>query len=205
MELNTFSICARCDKTGQLGVAVSTAVPNVGSLCPYVKAELGAISVQSLLNQRLGVDGLKLLAKGKRVEEVLEVVLSKDKDKNKRQLGIVDNNGNSCAWTGKDCLEWSGHINDKNISVQGNLLISEDVIKDMYDVFQSTGDLSLKERLMLALEAGDKRGGDKRGGDFRSAALIIYSKEERPTVNLRVDSHPFPVVELRKLLGEKYV
>jgi|TARA_R110000823_G_C15882285_1_gene495195 uncharacterized Ntn-hydrolase superfamily protein len=198
MELNTFSICGRCDRTGQLGVAVATAVQSVGDLVPYIHPKVGAIANQASLNPALGSIGLQSLVDGKNAQDSLSDVLSSDNGKSYRQIGIVDNDGNSAAWTGEDCQDWAGHLKGHNISVQGNLLESEDTIINMYDVFQNTDDLDLKERLMMSLEIGQEYGGDKRGGDRQSAALIVYSNKKHPLVDFRVNKHHSPVAELRK-------
>ena len=203
MELNTFSICGRCHRTGQLGVAVATAVQNVGDLVPYIHPMAGVIANQAHLNPVLGSIGLQSLIDGKNAKDSLSDALSSDhnvkgNNKSYRQLGIVDNNGNSAAWTGKNCDGWAGHLKGDNVSVQGNLLESEDTVINMYDTFQNTNDLDLKERLMMSLEIGQEYGGDKRGGDRHSAALIVYSNKKHPLVDFRVNRHHLPVAELRK-------
>ena len=198
MELNTFSICARCDKTGQLGIAVSTAIPNVGNKVPNIHPMVGAIANQAELSFILGSIGLKSLIDGKNAKDTLNTILSNDNRKSYRQFGIVDNDGNSAAWTGEDCEGWAGHLKGDNVSVQGNLLENKDVVRNMYDIFQNTDDLDLKERVMMSLESGQKHGGDKRGGDVQSAALIVYSNKKHPLVDFRVNRHHLPVAELRK-------
>jgi len=198
MELNTFSICARCDKTGQLGIAVSTAIPNVGNKVPNIHPMAGVIANQAELSFTLGSIGLKSLIDGKNAKDTLNTVLSNANRKSYRQFGIVDNDGNSAAWTGEDCQGWAGHLKGDNVSVQGNLLENKDVVRNMYDIFQNTDDLDLKERLMMSLESGQKHGGDKRGGDVQSAALIVYSNKKHPLVDFRVNRHHLPVAELRK-------
>jgi len=198
MELNTFSICGRCHKTGQLGVAVSTAIPNVGDKAPYIYPMVGAIASQAFFNDKLGIDGLKFLMDGKNAQDTLDTVLSNDSGKRCRQLGIVDNDGNSAAWTGEVCQSWAGHLTGDNVSVQGNLLEGEDTVISMYDTFQNTDDLDLKERLMMSLESGQEYGGDKRGGDNQSAVLIVYSNKKHPLVDFKVNKHHSPVAELRK-------
>ena len=198
MELNTFSICGRCHRTNQLGVAVSTALQNVGDHVPYIHPMVGVIANQASLNPALGSNGLKFLMDGKNAQDTLNDVLSSDNGKSHRQLGIVGNDGTSAAWTGEDCQSWAGHLIGDNVSVQGNLLESEDTIINMYDTFQNTDDLDLKERLMMALEIGQEYGGDKRGGKNQSAALIVYSNKKHPLVDFRVNNHHSPVAKLRK-------
>ena len=203
MELNTFSISARCEKTGQLGVAVSSALPNVGEHVPYIKSGVGAIANQAVLNPVLGSMGLELLIEGGTAEEVLEAIISYEESRIHRQIGIVDNDGNSAVWTGEEILKnesysWAGHLKGDNVTVQGNTLKNKDTVKSMYDTFKNTDDLDLKERLMMSLISGQECGGDKRGGDNQSAAVIIYSNKEYPLFDFRVNKHHSPVKELRK-------
>ena len=197
MHLNTFSIAARCSRSGMLGVAVSTAVPGVGGICPYIKPGVGAISTQSWVNPYLGIDGLELLTQGLSAEETLEKLTDEDPGRAVRQLGIVDAEGRSAAWTGEDCVPWAGHHSSKDFSCQGNMLTGPETVEDMVGAFEAAAALELPERLLAALEAGQAAGGDKRGK--QSAALKVYHEELYPLVDLRVDEHRFPVAELRRV------
>jgi uncharacterized Ntn-hydrolase superfamily protein len=197
IKFNTFSITAKCEKTGHFGVAVSTKVPAVGSLCPYAKAGVGAIASQSFVNPYIGINGLRYLENGLSAAEVLDRVLSEDPDPEKRQVCIVDKDGNSVAFTGKECDTWNGHITGNNYAVAGNMLVGEATIQAMATSFEQNADLSLAERLLKALEAGQAAGGDKRGK--QSAALYVVGEEEYPLVDLRVDEHEDPVVELGRV------
>ena len=197
LEVNTFSISGRCARTGLLGVAVSTAVPGVGGICPFVRPGIGAISTQSWVNPYLGIDGLKLLADGKSAQQTLDRLMADDPGRDVRQLGIVDAEGNSAAWSGSQCTQWFGHITGPNFSVQGNMLVGERTIQAMAEAFTRTEGLSLPERLVVALEAGQAAGGDKRGR--QSAAVLVHAKEDYPYLSLRVDDHAYPVAELRRV------
>jgi uncharacterized Ntn-hydrolase superfamily protein len=197
LEVNTFSISARCSRTGMLGVAVSTAVPGVGGICPFVEPGVGAISTQSWVNPYLGIDGLPLLREGKRAEDVLKQLIDGDPGRDVRQLGIVDAKGGSAAWSGEECTSWFGHRTGPNYSVQGNMLVGETTVASMAEAFSGTEALSLPERLVIVLEAGQRAGGDKRGR--QSAALLVYKTEAFPYLSLRVDEHPYPVAELRRV------
>src|SRR5699024_5539861 len=117
----TFSITARCEKTKQLGVAVSTRVPAVGILCPFAKAGCGAIATQSFVNPYIGIRGLEYLGENKSASEVLKKVLAEDPDPEMRQVGIVDVNGNSAAFSGDKCDGWYGHLTGHNYAVAGNM------------------------------------------------------------------------------------
>jgi uncharacterized Ntn-hydrolase superfamily protein len=199
LELNTFSISARCARTGMLGVAVSTAVPAVGGICPFVEAGIGAVSTQSWVNPYLGIDGLALLREGRSASETLESIIAKDPGRDVRQVGIVDAQGRSAAWSGKNCTQWFGHRNGPDYAVQGNMLAGGETIEAMEQSFLETSGLDLPERLVRVLEEGQKAGGDKRGR--QSAAVLIHRTESYPYLSLRVDEHAIPVAELRRILG----
>src|SRR6185295_9646951 len=146
LEVNTFSISARCARTGMLGVAVSTAVPGVGGICPFVEPGVGAISTQSWVNPYLGIDGLPLLRAGKSAQDVLNELIDKDPGRDVRQLGIVDSKGASAAWSGKNCTSWFGHLTGPNYAVQGNMLVGETTIAAMAEAFTRTEALALADR-----------------------------------------------------------
>ena len=202
----TFSIVAFDPKTGDLGVAVASKFLAVGSVVPYAKAGVGAIATQSFANTTFGPKGLELLRKGLTPSQVLKQLLASDKDRELRQVGIVDAKGRAAAFTGKKCLPWAGHIVGKGFAVQGNILAGEQVVKAMAKAFQETqGELA--ERLMAALEAGEQAGGDARGK--QSAAILVvrkgagYGGFDDRYIDLRVDDHPEPVKELRRILTIK--
>lgn len=194
----TFSIVARCPQTGELGVAVSTAIPAVGAINPFVKARVGAIATQAASNPYLGIDGLSLLAGGLSAAQTLERLLTLDADRESRQLCIVDAHGGVAAFTGEEVQPGKGHFVGEGYVVAGNLLVSEETIQAMADAFE-TADGPLADRLLTALEAGQAAGGDKRGRV--SAALIVVKDAEYPHVDLRVDEHADPVAELRRICG----
>ena len=202
----TFSIVAFDPKTGDLGVAVASRVLAVGAVVPYAQAGVGAIATQAFANTTYGPKGLALLRKGLTPEQVLKRLLAEDKDREHRQVGIVDAKGRAAAFTGKKCLPWAGHLVGKGYAVQGNILAGEQVVKAMAQAFENTkGELA--ERLMAALEAGESAGGDARGK--QSAALLVvrkgggYGGFDDRYIDLRVDDHPEPVKELRRLLTMK--
>jgi uncharacterized Ntn-hydrolase superfamily protein len=197
VQLNTFSIVGRCPRSGALGVAVSTAVPAVGALCPYVKAGVGAISTQSWVNPYLAISALQLMEQGLAGPEALDQVIADDDEADLRQIGVVDSKGQSASWSGQGCTSWYGHITDENVAIQGNMLIGEATLTAMAEAFQANATDDLAERLLLALEAGNTAGGDKRGK--QSAALRVHHTEDYAWLDLRVDEHPEPVVELRRI------
>lgn len=196
----TFSIVARDPETKALGIAVSTAVPAVGSAVPHVEAGVGAVATQAQTNVLYGIEGLRLLKAGFSPQTVLETMLQEDLDREKRQVVIIDIKGRTAAFTGKENGEWKGHILGKDCAVAGNMLVGSGVLKMMVETFETTKG-KLADRLLKALETGQEAGGDKRGR--MSAALLVtgeqWISETRPVLDLRVDAHQDPVAELRRI------
>lgn len=197
LTLNTFSIVARDHASGMFGVAASTRLPAVGVLVPYARAGIGAIATQARTNPLLGYDGLDLLQRGHDAEETLEILLGSDPEPEKRQVGIVDSRGGSAAHTGAEADPWRGHVTGDGYAVMGNLVTGEDVVLAMAAAFEASEGEILPERLVRALEAGQAAGGDTRGK--QSAAITTVKDQPYPYVDLRVDDHPEPTVELRRI------
>ncbi len=204
----TYSIVAQDPATGDLGVAVASRFLAVGSVVPYATAGVGAIATQSYANTTYGKKGLELLSRGVPAPIVLERLLKSDKERERRQVGIVDARGRAAAFTGKNCLPWAGHVVGTGFAVQGNILTGPEVVRRMAEVFQrAKGELA--ERLIAALEAGEEAGGDARGK--QSAAILVVRKgggylglNDR-YIDLRVDDDPQPVQELKRILSLKLV
>jgi uncharacterized Ntn-hydrolase superfamily protein len=197
MELATFSIVARCARTGELGVAVASAVPAVGSICPFLRPGIGAVSTQSWVNPYLALRALDALAAGVDAQTALDSVLAGDARADLRQIGLVDAHGRSAAWTGFACTPWHGQRTGPDYAIQGNMLAGEPVLQAMTTTFASSGDNDLASRLLRTLEAGDAAGGDQRGK--QSASLTVFGDEDYPALSLRVDDHTEPVRELRRV------
>lgn len=197
LNLNTFSIVAHDATSGMLGVAVSTRVPAVGAVCPFARAGIGAISTQAWTNPLLGIDGLDLLEQGYSAEETLQKLLDADPDPEMRQIIAVDREGRSAAHTGSETDPWQGHRTSDGYAVAGNMLVGEATITAMAEAFEASADEPFSERLLRALESGQAAGGDKRGR--QSAALYVVKSEPYPYLDLRVDEHPDPVAELRRV------
>ena len=197
IQLATFSIAARCSRSGMLGVAVSTAVPAIGGLCAFVGPRIGAVATQSWVNPYLGIDGLSLMKGGMSAKAALDKLIAEDPGREVRQLGIVDAQGNVAAFTGKECTLWCGHEVGDGFTVQGNMLVSGETVSAMAKAARDGAALALPERLMRVLEAGQKAGGDKRGK--QSAYMKVHDAEEYPYLMLGVDDHPAPVAELRRV------
>ncbi|MFX1494149.1 MAG: DUF1028 domain-containing protein [Promethearchaeota archaeon] len=198
----TFSIVAYEPKNKEWGVAVQSKFVAVGAIVPFAKANVGGIATQAYANTSYGPEGLKLLEKGLSAEETIKELIKDDEQRDERQIGIVDSHGNTSAFTGKKCFDWAGHIIGKNYSCQGNILASEDVVKAMAEAFENTKK-DLVEKFFAALEAGQNKGGDRRG---RESAAILIVKEKGAYdggtdryIDIRVDEHPTPIKELRKV------
>lgn len=199
----TYSIVGRCEKTRELGVCVASAVPTVGSIVPYVEANVGAVATQATSSACYGTNGLQLVRLGLSPKSVLEALLLEDDKIEHRQVTIIDAKGRTAGFTGKQTIQWSGHHQGNNCVAAGNTLAGQSVIPAMTTAFESA-EGPLEGRLMVALEAGQEAGGDKRGRRGSAAILVRkrFTEKEtrRPSVDIRVDEHPDPVPELRRIL-----
>ena len=194
----TWSIAAHDPKTGAFAVAVATKAFAVGASCPFVRAGVGAVSTQSMTNRYLGPAILDGMARGLPPAAAIEGALAGDEGRGLRQVHAVDRFGRAAAWTGGNCVEWCGSVSTGGISVAGNMLAGAPTIQETLRVWNIHDDLPMPERLMAAMEAGEAAGGDRRGR--QSAAMVLVTTEDFPDLNLRVDDHAAPLVELRRLL-----
>jgi uncharacterized Ntn-hydrolase superfamily protein len=194
---NTFSIVARCPRTRMFGIGIATSSIAVAARCIHARAGVGAIATQASTDPRLGITGIKLLEMGFSASKVLAELRSSDPYIEKRQLSIVDQDGRSVCHTGGDNREWCGHIHGQNFAAAANMVVGEGVVKAMAECLESTPDLALEERLLLAIEAGHEAGGEAVGE--HSAGLLVVDREVFPRVDLRVDEHATAVAELRRI------
>jgi uncharacterized Ntn-hydrolase superfamily protein len=201
--MHTFSIVARDPQTGELGVAVQSHWFSVGTLCPWAEAGVGAIATQSFVNVSFGSRGLDMLRGGRTAQEVLDALIAADDGRDVRQLAIVDARGNVAVHTGAKCIAATGHITGDAFSVQANMMLSDGVWPAMAAAYEASSG-PLAERLVAALGGAQAAGGDVRGA--QSAALLVVRAEstDRPwedcIVDLRVEDHPDPVLEIARLL-----
>lgn len=193
----TFSVVARCARTGQLAVGAVTAEIGVGKLACHARARTGAIATQATTNPYLAYDGLRLLDAGHSAQESLTAVLAADPGAPFRQCAVLDARGGTAVATGDRCLPWAGHLVGDGWTTQGNRLVGERTLEAVADVLDATTDLDLVERVLRALEAGELTGADREGA--LSATLTVVDREEYPLWDLRVDHHAGPVEELRRL------
>jgi uncharacterized Ntn-hydrolase superfamily protein len=193
----TWSILARDPATGELGAAVASRFLACGALVPRLQAGVGAACTQALVNPFLAPDALARLAAGEAPEPVVAALVAADAGRASRQLHVLSADGRIASHTGGNCVGWCGHVSGTDVSVAGNMLAGMAVVRATRDTFLATAGQPLAERLLAAMEAGEARGGDKRGK--QSAAIQIVSTEAFPDLDLRVDDHPDPLAELRRL------
>ena len=193
----TWSIIARDSATGQIGIAVATKFFAVGARVPHIAAGIGGVATQALVNCYYGIDGVRLLREGKSPQEIIPILLAGDSGRESRQLHILDAQGRIAAHTGKDCVDWCGHLPGEGYSVAGNMLAGPRVLEDTAKIYAANMRLPFAQRLLAAMQAGEAAGGDKRGK--QSAALLIHDTEEWSALDLRVDDHAEPLAELARL------
>jgi len=195
----TWSILARDPATGAFGIAVTTKAFACGARVIHAASGIGAIATQSFTNPMLGTRGLRLLREGVSAPDALAILIAADEGRAIRQLHVIDASGRGAAFTGESCVSWCGHRVGDGFSVAGNMLAGAAVVESSFAEFAAGEGKSLPERLIDALDAGQSAGGDKRGR--QSSALQIHSTEEIADIDLRVDDHPEPLAELRRLLA----
>ena len=201
--LSTFSIVAADLAAQQWGVAVQSKFLAAGAVVPFAQAGAGALATQAHANTAYGREGLALLGQGLSSEEVVQRLTSSDRERDSRQLGVVDAQGRAAAFTGRHCMDWAGHVAGEGYCCQGNILAGEAVVKAMAAAFESASG-ALADRLIAALEAGQAAGGDRRGQ--QAAGLLVvqpkggYGGYNDRLVDLRVDDHPAPIHELKRVL-----
>ena len=200
----TYSIVARDPKTGQLGVAVQSHYFSVGSVVTWARAGVGAVATQAMAEVSYGPLGLELMASGSSAGEALERLLRRDKKRETRQVAMVDSKGRVAAHTGAQCIPFAGNAFGDGYSCQGNIMRSKKVWTAMGGAYEKNADIPLPERLVAALEAGERAGGDARGK--QSSAMLVVDGKRRPmawqgrVVELRVEDSPDPIGELKRLL-----
>jgi uncharacterized Ntn-hydrolase superfamily protein len=193
----TWSIIARDSLTGQFGIAVATKFFAVGARVPHIAAGIGGVATQALVNPYYGIDGISLLRKGREPRAIVETLIATDSGRESRQLHIMDASGRIAAFTGRECVDWCGHVQGDGFSIAGNMLAGAAVLDDTAKALAANASLPFAQRLIAALKAGEAAGGDKRGK--QSAALLIHGEEEWSDLDLRVDDHADPLAELDRL------
>ena len=201
--VHTYSIVARDPVTSEMGVAVQSHWFSVGSIVSWAEAGVGAIATQSFVNASFGPGGLAFLKAGKTASQGVEELIASDEGRDFRQLAVVDTQGNVAAYTGQKCVPAAGHYLGDNFSVQANLMLNDQIWPAMARAFEAAQE-PLAERMAIALEAAQAAGGDIRGQ--QSAAILVVRGQasgnlwEDRLIDLRVEDHPEPVKELKRLL-----
>ncbi len=193
----TWSIIARDSTTGQIGIAVATKFFAVGARVPHIAPMKGGVATQALVNPYYGIDGVRLLREGKLPREIIARLIAADDGRESRQLHIMDASGRIAAHTGRECVDWCGHVEGTGFSIAGNMLAGPQVLDDTAKAYVANAELPFARRLIAAMKAGEAAGGDKRGK--QSTALLIYGEEEWSNLDLRVDDHTDPLAELERL------
>ncbi|TMD04273.1 MAG: DUF1028 domain-containing protein [Chloroflexi bacterium] len=202
----TYSIVARDPGSGGFGVAVQSHFFQVGPVVPWARAGVGAVATQADAEIRYGPLGLDLMAAGYPAGRALAAALAADPKPETRQVALVDRDSQVAVHTGAKCIREAGHHVGAGYSVQANMMQKATVWQAMAEAFEGTAG-SLAERMMAALEAAEVEGGDIRGR--QSAAMLVVDGELHPgrwegrLIDLRVEDHPEPLVELRRLLEVK--
>jgi uncharacterized Ntn-hydrolase superfamily protein len=200
---STFSIVAADPVNGEVGVAVASRFFAVGAVVPYARAGVGAVATQASANTTWGPGALELLAHGASPTEALAILTRGDDGQSHRQAGVVSANGASASFTGAECSSWAGGRSGPGYAVQGNILTGEPVVAAMEQAFLASAGKPLAERLYAAIVAGDAEGGDSRGK--QSAVLLVsragggYGGKDDRAIDIRVDDHAEPIVELGRL------
>jgi uncharacterized Ntn-hydrolase superfamily protein len=200
----TFSIVARAADGRSFGIAVASKFLAVGSVVPAAEAGAGAIATQAYANAAYRPQALTLLRTGVSATDTLAGLVAADPGGATRQAGVVGPDGPGATHTGTECPDWAGGRAGDGYAIQGNILAGEQVVAEMESAWLAAGSGSFAARLLAALAAGDAAGGDRRGR--QSAALYVvspgggYGGRTAVEVDLRVDDHPDPVAELRRLL-----
>lgn len=204
----TYSIVARDQQSGELGVAVQSHWFSVGPIVPWARPGVGAVATQANADPSYGPRLLDLLASGADAPSALEQLVATDSFAHGRQVAVVDAAGRVAAFTGDECMTYAGDVVGDGVSCQANIMASATVWGAMLDAFESTQGRRLQDRLLAALDAAEAAGGDVRGR--QSAAILVVPADGEPwesNVSLRVEDHPEPLVELRRLvlLHDAYV
>lgn len=201
----TYTLIARCPRSGAFGIGIATYSLAVGAKCPAIATGIAALTTQAFVNPTFKALGVRLLGQGHPAAQVLELLRGADPDFAYRQVALIDRRGDAVCHTGEKTRPWSGHRIGDGFVALGNVLKCEAVVAAMADAYQASATHELCERILRSLEAGRAAGG-QHGLDGplpeRSASLLVHDGEEHALLDLRVDSHPDAVIEMRRVLDE---
>ena len=201
---HTFSIVARDPATGEMAVGVQSHWFSVGTAVSWGEAGVGVVATQSFVNKSYGIKGLGLMKNGKTAPEALSELLAADEGREVRQVAMIDVNGNVNSFTGKNCIDFAGHITGKNYAVQSNMMLGNTVNAAMAKAFEGSEGKPLAERVLLSLKAAQAVGGDVRGKQSAAILVVAGKSTGQPwnerLLDLRVDDNKAPLDELDRLL-----
>ncbi|NVO58540.1 DUF1028 domain-containing protein [Rhodobacteraceae bacterium B1Z28] len=201
----TYSLIAKDPETGAIGVIVASRFFACGARVPCVGPR-SAVASQAFSNPVWGTEGLRRLEVGERAQDVIDDLVQRDTGRAARQAHMMDANGNFAAFTGTECVDWAGHRIGQTHSVAGNMLTGQGVVDATFETYAAETALPFPERLLAAMEAGERAGGDKRGR--QAAGMVIHQGQSHSWLDLRADDHADPLAELRRLYdvaGERYL
>jgi uncharacterized Ntn-hydrolase superfamily protein len=203
IPVSTYSIVARDPDTREMGVAVQSHYFSVGSIVPWIQPGVGVVATQALVDVSYGPKGLELMGKGKSSSEALDSLLKLDDNSDVRQVAMLDSKGCVGAHTGKRCIPEAGQSTGKTYSVQANMMLTDRVWSSMADSFEG-GEGDLAERMLRSLEAAEAAGGDIRGRQSAAIMIVAGEVQDKPwegrLMDIRVEDHPDPLLELRRLV-----
>jgi len=193
----TFSIVARCERTGMFGVAVTSSSPAVAARCAYARARVGAVASQNVTDPTLGIRGLDLMDNGASAEQAVTILRDTGSHIEYRQVLAVDETGGSAVYSGSNVLGLHAHATDKDVASGGNLLASERIPAEIVNAFNGSSG-GLGERILAAMQAGVRAGGE--AGPIHSAGIKLVRDVAWPVADLRVDwTENCPIAELAGL------
>jgi uncharacterized Ntn-hydrolase superfamily protein len=199
----TYSIIARCPRTGQLGIGIASYSIAIGLYCDgAVRANTGVTLTQGFPNPRNNYLAINLLAQGRTAGQALTELIGNDPDSEYRQIAVVDREDNAIAHTGANLRKWAGHRIGKGYVACGDVLAGQQVVDALAAGYEAAPQAGLEEQLLAALEAGRDAGGMAGGKGRlpeRSAAMIVWGNRTYNEVDLRVDMHDRAIDELRRI------
>jgi uncharacterized Ntn-hydrolase superfamily protein len=201
----TYTILGRCARTGRLGIGIATFSITVGRYARSVRPMVGVVISQAFPNENNNQIALRLLDQGFNAKATLEHLKTNDAFYTYRQIGVIDRTGASAAYTGPGVRGWCGEVAGENYVANGNGLVGQHVVEAIAKGFLAEPAADLEHRLLMGIEAGRDAGGQGTAAEHkteRSAALLVYSRDPYPDIDLRVDLHEKAVDELRRIYIE---
>ena len=201
-HLNTFSLVAKDPKSGKICVAGTSHWFAYATMVPFIEVGIGAVATQAECKVSYGTEGLALIKKGMKPKDVVQQLIGADVQRDIRQLLVIDNEGNTAAFTGSKCVKFAGDFSEQNLAIAGNMLATEQVIPQMVEFYHSSN-LPFELKVLKTLQKGQEAGGDIRGK--RSAGMLVAEAKDTGTFwkgisyNLRTDDNPNPLQELERL------